>query len=399
MRRRALYFYTIAAVCVAGIGLWAAVRARATAAASSGNYLSQWNPKAAADYLDHREVWWQYWPPAQADHGTVCISCHTVVPYAMMRSSLGQELRETEAPAPEKVMMDSVEKRVSHWSEMTPFYTDAAYGPGKTAESHATEAVLNAVILASYDAQHGHLRPITKIALDNAWALQENTGENAGGWKWQDFDLAPWESAESGYQGAALLMLAVENIPDGYASEPQNRDHLERLQGYLQKHYATQPLLNQLYILWLSAKTPGLMTAAQRKTLLDAVQGLQQRDGGWILSSLDPQRQPAIGQWQRIKEDLVDLAKPAESDGYATALVAITLEEAGISRQDKMLRRGLEWLQQHQRKDGSWRSYSLNTRRDPQSDIGRFMSDAATAYAVMALENGADRTTAMASIQ
>jgi len=316
-----------------------------------------------------------------------------------MRSSLGRELHETDMPAPEKVMMDSVEKRVSQWQEMTPFYTDAAYGPGKTAESHATEAVLNAVILASYDAQQGHLRPITETAFDHAWALQEKTGENAGGWKWQDFDLAPWESAESGYQGAALLMLAIKNAPDRYASEPRNHEPLELLQEYLQKHYASQPLLNQLYILWLSAKVPGLMTATQRKVLLESVRNCQQADGGWTLSSLDPQNQSGISQWQRLKEQLVDMTKPLVSDGYATALVAMALEESGVSRQDKVLNSGLGWLEGHQENDGSWRSYSLNTRRDPQSDIGRFMSDAATAYAVMALDSNPHSTTATASVQ
>jgi squalene-hopene/tetraprenyl-beta-curcumene cyclase len=387
MRRRTIYICLLVVMCAIGIGFWKVTRARATAGSSPATYLPSWNPKAAADYLDRREVWWQYWPVAQMDHGTICISCHTVVPYAMIRSTLGRQLHETGMPAPEKVLMSNVEKRVGSWSEMVPFYSDAADGPGKTAESHATEAVLNAVILAGYDAQHGHLRPITRTAFDQAWALQEATGENAGGWKWQDFHLAPWESAESGYQGATWLMLAVEDTPDGYATEPQVQPHLDQLQQYLKRHYAAQPLVNQLYILWLSSKVPGLLTAAERKTLLEVIQSLQQPDGGWSLSSLDPRSRLENDQWERLKRQLVEIANPAESDGYATGLVVITLEESGTSSQDKTLRRGVEWLERHQRGDGSWRAYSLNEKRDPQSDIGRFMSDAATAYAVMALDN------------
>jgi squalene-hopene/tetraprenyl-beta-curcumene cyclase len=78
--------------------------------------------------------------------------------------------------------------------------------------------------------------------------------------------------------------------------------------------------------------------------------------------------------------------KPAESDGYATSLVVVALEE-GKNRLDGVLRRGFEWLERQQESDGSWRASSLNARCDPQSDIGRFISDAATAHAVMALEN------------
>ncbi len=67
--------------------------------------------------------WWQEWPQFQKDHGTICISCHTVVPYAMARPALRQEF-ETGMAAPEKIVMDSVEKRVKaigrRWFRSTP---------------------------------------------------------------------------------------------------------------------------------------------------------------------------------------------------------------------------------------------------------------------------------------
>src|SRR5271155_1601197 len=178
MRRWVFFICLLLFICASARVLWTVARTRASAGPYPVTYLKSWDPRRAADYLDRREVWWQYWPMAQMDHGTICVSCHTVVPYAMIRSKLGRELDEKEMPAPLKVLMASVEKRVDQWPRMKPFYSDDA-GPGKSAESHATESVLNAVILLSYDTQRGHLRPITQTALDEAWALQEKTGEIA----------------------------------------------------------------------------------------------------------------------------------------------------------------------------------------------------------------------------
>jgi hypothetical protein len=364
--------------CLAGSALGVVLlKARPVEGASasvSGTAPAGWNREAAARYLDAREVWWQQWPEAQKDHGTICISCHTTVPYALVRPTLGRELGEPTAPATEKRMMDSVEKRVKGWSAMESFYSDADDGPGKTVESHATEAVMNAALLAGYDAQTGSLRPVTQEAFDEAWALQERTGEKAGGWKWQDFHLAPWESTESGYQGAALLMVEAVNAPGGFAQVPENREHLELLRGYLRRGYASEPVLDQLYVLWASAREPGLLTADERKALLAALSGTQESDGGWRTAALD----------KRVRKD--HSPEPAESDGYATGLAVLAMEEAGLGKDDPLLKRGVAWLSGHQRKDGAWEAKSLNVKREPGSDAAPFMSDAATAYAFLALD-------------
>jgi len=385
MRNRTFITLLLLAGFGAGTLSWIAIRARINSRSSPGSYLPNWDATRAAAYLDSRELWWQGWAPAQKDHGTICISCHTVVPYAMARPTLRQAVDKTAMSAPEKVLMDSIEKRVRNWTQMAPFYSDLD-GRDKAAQSRATEAVLNAVILASYDVRQGHLRPITRTAFDEAWALQEQAGENAGGWKWQDFDLAPWESAESGYQGAALLAVQAENAPDRYAAEPVAVPHLEHLREYLEREYSSQPMMNQLYVLWASARSSGLLTSAQRKSVLVALQSLQQPDGGWALSSLDQGHRERDSRWRWIRKQLNIALKPPESDGCATGLVALVLQEIGTSPQDPMLRHGLQWLERHQDSDGSWRAESLNAKRNPQTDVGRFMTDAATGYAVMALE-------------
>jgi squalene-hopene/tetraprenyl-beta-curcumene cyclase len=316
------------------------------------------------------------------DRGTVCISCHTVVPYALVRPALRHKLGENGMAPAEQVMLSSVEKRVTDWSEVTPYYTDATDGPGKTEQSHATEAVLNAVILSSYDAAWGHLSPLTRVAFGEAWAVQEKTGDDAGGFKWQDFHLAPWESPESGYQGAALMAVALGNTPDNYASEIGVRENLERLKQYLRRQYDAQPLMSKLYVLWASARITGLLTEAERMKLISEIADLQLSDGGWALSSLDEQsrKHAYLDEWRR-------LTGTGKSDGCATGLVVQAMEVAGAEQHEKNLEQGLEWLQKHQSSDGSWWAKSLNAPRRDDSDVGRFMSDAATGYAVLALEN------------
>ena len=370
MKSRPAVAYLLLAGFVAGMAWWSAAPVHVVSADAPGS----WDRRSAARYLDQREIWWQQWPRAQKDQGTLCISCHTVVPYAMVRPALRRELGEMAMSTPEKTMMDSVEKRVTHWSEMATFYTDAKSGPGKTAESHATEAVLNAVMLASYDPRPGDMRPITRTAFDEAWALQEQTGPLAGGWKWQDFHLGPWEGPESGYQGAALLLVEAVNAPEGYTREPEVRGHLDRLREYLRRQYAAQPLMNQLYVLWASPKEHGLLTSAERKALLAAVRSQQQADGGWRTAAMD-------------KRERIDHSpEPMQSDGYATGLAVLAMEESGTPRRDSTLKRGLAWLAEHQQKDGTWTAVSINKERDPKTDPAAFMTDAATAYAVLALE-------------
>ena len=392
MKRNLIYLGVVFVLGVTGMFLLAARLVHKSFTPPQVVYRNEWSPAAAARYLDAREVWWQYWPSAQRDHGTMCVSCHTVVPYALVRPALRRQLGQMDRTATEQKMLDSIETRVANWPQTSSWYGGPAYaGP-----SRATESVLNVLILSAYDAADGQqLSPATRSAFDDAWALQSTSGNNAGGWDWQNFHEAPWESNESAYQGAAMMAIAVGMTPESYRVTPAVQEHLTQLDAYLQQKYPAQPLLNQLYVLWASASTPDLLTDSERHQLIAMVTSLQQPDGGWSLSSLD--RQTAL------KPAFLDFFKRADrvdgSDGCATGLVLLGLEKAGVDPHDAVFHRGFAWLTQHQHQDGSWWATSLNGLRDPKSDMGHFMSDAATGYAVLALEQARTQQSETSAVQ
>jgi squalene-hopene/tetraprenyl-beta-curcumene cyclase len=343
-----------------------------------------WDGQAAARYLDGRATAWFAFPSADRGRGEdkiTCLSCHTLLPFALARPVL-RRLASGEQPAGlEERTLAQVRRRVAHWDELDTPRFRLLYDSDdeKKAESRGTEAVLSAWILARDDRDRGLPGPSesTRQSLRHVWSTQLVEGEEKGSWPWINFGMGPWESDASPYYGAAVAAIAVGTaVPDrGVDNEARPRARIELLRDYLRRRYQDQDLHNRLWALWASTTLDGLLSAGERDQLIGQVLAKQRDDGGWRLAS--------FGDYTR--QDHTPQA--AESDGYATGLVLHVLQLAGLGRDHPGVAKGLAWLRANQQPTGAWVGHSLNKRRNPDTQPGKFMSDAATAFAILALDH------------
>jgi squalene-hopene/tetraprenyl-beta-curcumene cyclase len=322
---------------------------------------AEWDPRAAALYLDGRQKEWFAWPVAKATGGT-CLSCHTNMTYLLARPVLRRVLRESQPTEWEKGLLDSLRTRAAIQSakEFAPKATEE-----KAAQGFGVETVLAALLLPTPDAIP---------ALDRMWTMQRRDGAAKGAWPWFDLDLDPWETSASPYYGASLAAIAVAAAPADYRKRPQVKKRIADLTAYLQGGQAAQPLHNRLALVWAATKLHGLLPETARRAIVEEALGKQQADGGWTTES--------IGPWTRHEKALPDTG----SNAYATAWITYVLRQAGVSRRDPRLGRAILWLESHQeRATGAWPAISMNKQYPESSMQIRFMQDAATAFAVMAL--------------
>jgi squalene-hopene/tetraprenyl-beta-curcumene cyclase len=341
--------------------------------ARAGGEFTDWKPDAAGKYLDEREkVWFGY---------ANCVSCHSGLPYALARPTLRKIIGAKTPSELEANLLAQIRLRVANWknldSEKFGLYYDTTDEVKK--QSWGTEAIFNAVILAFDDRYQRRSSPsaATRQAFANLWQTQVQSGDHKGSWEWLDFNEAPWGNKEARYYGAALAALAVGTAP-GYYSAGADADtdaRVQLLRGYLKGRLPKENLHNRTWGLWAATKVEGILTKVEQKKLIDQLLAKQQADGGWSL--------PSIGTW--VRRD--GTAPETGSDGYATALVLHVLQTAGVAKDDTKIAKGLAWLKSNQAATGAWRSVSVVKKRDPASHTGRFMSDAATAFAVLALSH------------
>jgi squalene-hopene/tetraprenyl-beta-curcumene cyclase len=302
---------------------------------------ADWNPRAAAEYLDGRQKEWAAWPGSSLADGNKCVSCHTGLTYLMARPALRRVLKESQPTEYETALVDTLRTRVAKREpkELYPKGSEA-----HVLESSAVESIFAALFVKSPD------------AYDRMWSFQKP----AGAWAWNSFELDPWETPESSYFGASIAAMAAR----GQAPRPE----AAKLKQYLEEGFSRQPLHNRLIAIWA-----GAAPASGRKSSIDELWGKQASDGSWTLDALGP--------WMKHEK-----AAPASgANAYATAFAAAALRRADVV--DPRLTRALEWLKSHQDPKGYWDAASMNKVYAPGSMMSGFMRDAATAYAVVALAN------------
>jgi squalene-hopene/tetraprenyl-beta-curcumene cyclase len=337
-----------------------------TAAAASGG---DWNQRLAADYLDARQKAWLAWPTANGN-GVPCISCHTGMPYLVVRPVLRRALGEAERTSYETALLNSLSSRLDKRTPEEMF-------PKRKGESAAQAAGVESIfaaLLLTFDSPPGTLSSGAEKAFDRMWSLQRRDGEAAGSFPWFSLELDPWEMPESAYYGASLAALAVGIAPKDYQSKPVVRESTALLHQYLRERKAGQPLHNRMMLLWAASPHSKLLNDTERRALVDEILHCQQKDGGWTMESLG-----AFTNHPNAP------ASPG-SNAYATAFAAFIVQQAGVNRSEPRLARALEWLGTHQdRESGYWDAMSMNKQFEAGSMMKDFMRDAATSFAALAL--------------
>lgn len=298
------------------------------------------SPEAAAKYLDRSALNWQ--------KTKKCATCHTNLFYMAARPALGSTFADS--------------------GEVRGFYEDyleVRWAKRKPKEAQGFWPVVVGAGLTINDAQAtGKLSDVAREVLDIVWTVQRADG----GWKWPHCDYAPLEIDD--HYGVTLAALAVGIAPDRYAETPQARAGLEKLRVYL-KNNPPKSLHHRAMLAWCSVRLAGIATPADRDRALSDLLALQRDDGGWSTASF-------LSDWKELEPSPVALKA---SDGYGTGFVIVVARELGVSADDPRLKRGIEWLLTHQRASGKWFT------RSPVHDCGNLLSNAGSAFAVLALQS------------
>lgn len=313
------------------------------------------------------------WLESAKVNGSPCLSCHTSVPYSMVRPAYGQS-EELDK------MRNVIEQRVKTWkAEGVSSQNLTAWYPEFQAKSMSTESVANAISMIYMDRGVAEgtekLSQTTEDALEIMWSMQKNSGNMKGGFDWLDvFNLKPFEAAGGDYWGASMVAISVSEAPDDYLKRADIQDNIENLKGYLKNNFDSYTLHEKLMGVWADHELGGgVLSNSQIKTTLDQVMGLQ-KEGGWSIHKL------------------LGASVDEVPDGYATGLVTNILLRTGRA-ETPQAKKGLKWIRSSQNlintgvlpngapSCGSWLGASPNGNGQSQ-----FFTDISTSYSMLTLQ-------------
>jgi squalene-hopene/tetraprenyl-beta-curcumene cyclase len=309
-------------------------------AESTEPLLGHLDQRHATAFLDNASLQWT--------RQNKCATCHTSVPYLMVRPLLNGDL----------AAMQEVRSTVKI------FAARQQEKPGNQANFLIAAA---ASALAVNDANAGRdLDPDVRKMLDYLWTTQDSDG----GWRYSLDGMLPFLERDQ-YYVSLLVALGIGYAPGHYYETPAAHDGFVKLQSFLHNNIPGNPH-ERAVLLWASVRTPGLLSAQEQQRIEKDLLKLQNPDGGWTL--------PALGRWPRHDGPPNDPKGP--SDGYATGLIAMTLCEAGYGLRDRPIQNATTWIETHQRASGRWFTPSTYSDR-----FKNYLSNMGTAYAIMALKS------------
>lgn len=303
---------------------------------------AEFSAKKAAEYLDRSALNWL--------KTKKCATCHTNLFYMAARPALKATLADSG-----EVRSFYEDYRKVRWEKKLP------------TENQGFWPIVVGTGLTLNDIQStGKLSDVSREVLDIMWTVQREDG----GWKWPHCDYAPLEIDD--HYGVTLALLTVGMAPGDYAKTPQALAGLEKVRTYLRNN-PPKSLHHRAMLAWVSVRIDDIATEEQRKEALSELLALQLDDGGWSTSGL-------LTDWKGLERSDGEPLDTKTSDGYGTGFTIVVARELGVPADDPRLRRGIEWLHSNQRESGKWFT------RSPVHECGNLISNAGSAYAVLALQ-------------
>lgn len=304
---------------------------------------AEFSATKAAEYLDRSALNWQ--------KTKKCATCHTNLFYMAARPALTTVL--------------------PHSGEVRSFYEDylkVRWRKRRPTQGQGFWPIVVGTGLTLNDVQTtGKLSDVSREVLDIMWTVQREDG----GWNWPDCDYAPLEIDD--HYGVTLAALTVGMAPDGYSETPQSQKGLEKIRKYF-KDNPPKSLHHRAMLAWCSIRVSGIATREQRERTLAELLALQLDNGGWSTAGL-------LTDWKGLQRDDGKSLDTKTSDGYGTGFAIVVARELGVPPDDSRMRRGIKWLRSNQRESGKWFT------RSPVNECRNLISNAGSAYAVLALQS------------